>query len=73
MHEAARLQEDLRRAGITPFAWIVNQTFAAFLRAVSMGWAQTGIVAGDESGFGAVGVGDECQVIPRFDHTPRNR
>ncbi len=29
MHEAARLQDDLQRAGITPFAWIVNQTFAA--------------------------------------------
>lgn len=29
VHEAARLQDDLRRAGIAPFAWIVNQTFAA--------------------------------------------
>lgn len=29
VHEAARLQDDLQRAGITPFAWIVNQTFAA--------------------------------------------
>jgi arsenite-transporting ATPase len=29
VHEAARLQEDLRRAGIQPFAWVVNQTFAA--------------------------------------------
>jgi arsenite-transporting ATPase len=29
VHEAARLQEDLRRAGITPFAWVVNQSFAA--------------------------------------------
>ncbi len=29
VHEAARLQGDLQRAGITPFAWIVNQTFAA--------------------------------------------
>jgi len=28
VHEAARLQEDLRRAGIEPFAWIVNQSFA---------------------------------------------
>lgn len=28
VHEAARLQDDLQRAGITPFAWIVNQTFA---------------------------------------------
>ncbi|HEY1469069.1 MAG TPA: arsenical pump-driving ATPase [Candidatus Acidoferrum sp.] len=27
VHEAARLQEDLRRAGITPYAWIVNQCF----------------------------------------------
>jgi arsenite-transporting ATPase len=27
VHEAARLQEDLRRAGIEPFAWVVNQTF----------------------------------------------
>ena len=25
VHEAARLQEDLRRAGIEPFAWLVNQ------------------------------------------------
>jgi arsenite-transporting ATPase len=28
VHEAAQLQEDLRRAGIEPFAWIVNQSFA---------------------------------------------
>lgn len=28
IHEAARLQEDLRRAGIQPFAWVVNQSFA---------------------------------------------
>jgi arsenite-transporting ATPase len=28
VHEAARLQDDLRRAGITPFAWVVNQSFA---------------------------------------------
>jgi arsenite/tail-anchored protein-transporting ATPase len=29
VHEAARLQDDLNRAGITPFAWIVNQSFAS--------------------------------------------
>ena len=28
VHEAAYLQEDLRRAGIEPCAWVVNQTFA---------------------------------------------
>lgn len=28
VHEAATLQEDLRRAHIEPFAWIVNQSFA---------------------------------------------
>jgi arsenite/tail-anchored protein-transporting ATPase len=28
VHEAARLQDDLARAGITPFAWVVNQSFA---------------------------------------------
>ncbi len=28
VHEAAALQADLRRAGIEPFAWIVNQAFA---------------------------------------------
>lgn len=28
VHEAAALQADLRRAGIEPFAWIVNQSFA---------------------------------------------
>lgn len=28
VHEAAQLQDDLRRAGIEPFAWIVNQSFA---------------------------------------------
>jgi arsenite-transporting ATPase len=27
VHEAARLQDDLLRAGITPFAWVVNQSF----------------------------------------------
>ena len=29
VHEAARLQDDLRRAGITPYAWIINQSLAA--------------------------------------------
>jgi arsenite/tail-anchored protein-transporting ATPase len=28
VHEAAALQEDLRRAGIEPFAWVVNQSVA---------------------------------------------
>ena len=28
MHEAAALQEDLRRAHIEPFAWVINQSFA---------------------------------------------
>ena len=28
VHEAARLQEDLERAGIVPFAWVINQSFA---------------------------------------------
>jgi len=28
VHEAARLREDLLRAGIQPFAWVVNQSFA---------------------------------------------
>jgi arsenite/tail-anchored protein-transporting ATPase len=27
--EAERLQDDLRRAGIEPFAWVVNQSLAA--------------------------------------------
>jgi arsenite-transporting ATPase len=31
VHEAAALQDDLRRAGIEPFAWVVNQSFAADL------------------------------------------
>jgi arsenite-transporting ATPase len=28
VHEAARLQDDLLRAGIQPFAWVINQSFA---------------------------------------------
>jgi arsenite-transporting ATPase len=28
VHEAARLQDDLQRAGIKPFAWVVNQSFS---------------------------------------------
>lgn len=28
VHEAAFLQEDLRRAGIEPYAWVINQTLA---------------------------------------------
>ncbi len=28
VHEAGRLQRDLARAGIAPFAWVVNQSFA---------------------------------------------
>ncbi len=29
VHEAARLSDDLQRAGIAPYAWIVNQSLAA--------------------------------------------
>jgi arsenite/tail-anchored protein-transporting ATPase len=29
VHEAKRLQSDLLRAGITPYAWVINQSFAA--------------------------------------------
>ncbi len=29
VHEAERLQDDLRRAGIAPFAWNINQSFVA--------------------------------------------
>lgn len=29
VHEAADLQEDLRRAEIEPFAWVINQSFAS--------------------------------------------
>ena len=29
VHEAARLQQDLERAGIRPFAWIINQSLLA--------------------------------------------
>ena len=29
VHEAAHLQDDLRRALIEPFAWVINQSFAA--------------------------------------------
>ncbi|MGC8627743.1 MAG: arsenical pump-driving ATPase [Acidimicrobiales bacterium] len=29
VHEAAALQDDLRRAGIEPFAWVANQSLAA--------------------------------------------
>ena len=28
VHEAGKLQEDLLRAGITPCAWVINQSFA---------------------------------------------
>ncbi len=28
VHEAAQLQEDLRRAGIRPFAWVINQSLS---------------------------------------------
>jgi arsenite-transporting ATPase len=28
VHEAERLQEDLRRAGIEPFGWIINASLA---------------------------------------------
>ena len=26
VHEAAKLQDDLQRAGIAPFAWVINQS-----------------------------------------------
>ncbi|WP_254432600.1 hypothetical protein [Magnetospirillum sp. SS-4] len=29
MHEAERLQQDLARAGITPYAWVINQSLLA--------------------------------------------
>ena len=28
VHEAASLQRDLKRAGIAPFAWVINQSLA---------------------------------------------
>ena len=28
VHEAAKLQEDLVRAGIRPFAWVINQSLS---------------------------------------------
>ena len=30
IHEAEQLQQDLNRAGITPFAWVVNQSLAVY-------------------------------------------
>ncbi len=29
VHEAARLQADLQRAGIAPYAWVINQSFSS--------------------------------------------
>lgn len=29
VHEAQRLQQDLQRAGIQPFAWVINQSLLA--------------------------------------------
>ena len=29
VHEAARLQDDLKRAGLNPYAWVINQSFCA--------------------------------------------
>ena len=29
VHEAAQLQNDLRRAGIEPYAWVINQALSA--------------------------------------------
>ncbi len=29
IHEAERLQDDLKRAGINPYAWVINQSFCA--------------------------------------------
>jgi arsenite-transporting ATPase len=29
VHEAASLQSDLARAGIKPFAWVINQSFSS--------------------------------------------
>ncbi len=28
VHEAAQLQRDLRRAGIEPFGWVINQSLS---------------------------------------------
>jgi arsenite-transporting ATPase len=36
VHEAAVLQQDLRRAGIEPFGWIVNQSLASLYTADSL-------------------------------------
>ncbi len=36
VHEAAALQQDLRRAGIEPFGWIVNQSFSGLSTADSL-------------------------------------
>ena len=29
VHEAARLQDELKRAGLNPYAWVINQSFCA--------------------------------------------
>jgi anion-transporting ArsA/GET3 family ATPase len=38
VHEAARLQDDLKRAKITPYAWIINQSFYAAGTAVGLAY-----------------------------------
>ena len=43
--EAAQLQADLRRAGIEPFAWVVNSSFAA-TGSRSAPWGEDGGRAG---------------------------
>ena len=62
VHEAAQLQEELQRAGIQPFAWVVNQCLAplqihhALLRARQ----------DNEHRF----IGEACQMTDRFAVVP---
>jgi arsenite-transporting ATPase len=49
VHEAARLQNDLDRAGIKPYAWVINQSFARSVVRdpvlVERGWREEPFVA----------------------------
>ena len=45
VHEAAALQQDLRRAGIEPFAWVINQALVGLPTQDPVLWARQAIEA----------------------------
>lgn len=68
MHEAAHLQADLARTGITPTAWVLNQSLAA---AHPTDPLLTARAAGEHRYLaGAATLTDRLVMVPRVSQSP---